>query len=1010
MKKTSVISLLLLLALAVSLLTPAALAQPARAAEGDGTQPDNGMVVNKTAAVNSDGSYTITLEAYATGEKISTEVKKDIPTDIILVLDQSGSMGDDMNTYGFRAYTDRSNSDLYWYRHNNSNSNNSNLYYPLGDGSYATVSVSRTWGEGSYTYTQCPADWSNSFSDFFNYNNYYANSNNLYVKVGEEYQKVTFARDGDWRKGYTYTYSFPDGSTFVSQGADSSPGDFDGRGPLYVRSETQRDYTYTYSYTDKDGITQTIGSSIGQNTVPTEFTLYERYVVSSQSRLSALKTAVTTFANSVNEKAAGPDGVLGTADDVNHRVAVVGYASDGEKSSNPWRNTELFIGSNQYNYSDNASSYYASAFQDMNSTTGQNNVASSINSLTADGATFTQYGLEMANGILNAYPLNENEKRNRVIVLFTDGFPGKNSSNFDGDAASAAINQASTAKGQGVSVYSVGIFNGADATSAGGRYGNITEQANWFMQNVSSNNGTPQNPSYYLSAADAGTLNSIFQQISDQIESGGSSTTLDEQAVIRDIISPQFSLPESADAADIRLETYRYAGENTWEKNADAMGASATVSGGQVSVTGFNFSENWCGTETKNGETTYRGNKLVISFTVNVKEGFLGGNDVPTNTAAGVYASSDAEQPVVEFPVPRVNVPIPDVTVTAEDKNVYLLGSVTRDQLLENATAKVGDVTLDLDAENFGLEPWQYAYVEIGLIVYDDSTNNTTDIDDTPEQEFNQMAADGKYGILLTVTPREEASQDSGGAAVTAKDGRDAKLVNVFKPELTYVDSSVYYGADAPTDFTGNLTGTAWKHNGTVDMQVVMIGSAPELTKTYAPDAAMIADSKIQTKQDIPVKATVKIGETDVTGYTTFVHTSCNSACGWTDPATGGDPAFLLHVATCELTVKKIGGEAGETYVMDVYRGDTFYTQVTVRADSSETIYELPVGTYSIQENKSWAWRYAPSVTEPVTLEASNHAGTVTCTNTKDTDQWLNDYSAAAKNTFGETTTEKGGR
>ena len=52
------------------------------------------------------------------------------------------------------------------------------------------------------------------------------------------------------------------------------------------------------------------------------------------------------------------------------------------------------------------------------------------------------------------------------------------------------------------------------------------------MQQVSSNNGTPRSPSYYLSAADAGSLNSIFQQISEQIESGGSSTTLDANAVI----------------------------------------------------------------------------------------------------------------------------------------------------------------------------------------------------------------------------------------------------------------------------------------------------------------------------------------------------------------------------------------------------------------------------------------------------------------------------------------------
>ena len=67
-------------------------------------------------------------------------------------------------------------------------------------------------------------------------------------------------------------------------------------------------------------------------------------------------------------------------------------------------------------------------------------------------------------------------------------------------------------------MYSIGIFAGADATSQGNKSGSETQQANWFMQNLSSNNGVVQNPSYYLSAADAESLKNIFKQISDQIE------------------------------------------------------------------------------------------------------------------------------------------------------------------------------------------------------------------------------------------------------------------------------------------------------------------------------------------------------------------------------------------------------------------------------------------------------------------------------------------------------------
>ena len=95
MKKTKAVSLLLSLSLLATLAIPGTLAQSVQA---DTTQENKGMVINKTAEANRDGTYTITLEAYATGSKVITETKKDIPTDIVLVLDQSGSMDSAMSS------------------------------------------------------------------------------------------------------------------------------------------------------------------------------------------------------------------------------------------------------------------------------------------------------------------------------------------------------------------------------------------------------------------------------------------------------------------------------------------------------------------------------------------------------------------------------------------------------------------------------------------------------------------------------------------------------------------------------------------------------------------------------------------------------------------------------------------------------------------------------------------------------------------------------------------------
>ena len=103
---------------------------------------DKGVVTSKTAAKNADGTYTITLEAYATGSKVISEIQKDVPTDIVLVLDQSGSMTDDMGTVKYEKYSEKNstNTKNYDRRHNGGSAN---LWYPLSDGTYVPVNVEK---------------------------------------------------------------------------------------------------------------------------------------------------------------------------------------------------------------------------------------------------------------------------------------------------------------------------------------------------------------------------------------------------------------------------------------------------------------------------------------------------------------------------------------------------------------------------------------------------------------------------------------------------------------------------------------------------------------------------------------------------------------------------------------------------------------------------------------------------------------------------------------------------
>lgn len=976
---------------------------PARAAGDTDPSSDNGMVVNKTSVYNEEtGAYDITLEAYATGSKVISTVTSDVPTDIVLVLDQSGSMGDNFSTTtsdSWVSYGKRTNDANYNNRMDSSNkSKNRNLYYKLSDGGYAEVRMDRSEAGTVKKYTE------------YSGNNYSCNhsSDTLYTEVNGQYVKVSVSSEYDYTSAvyiYTYTYTAPDNSPVT----ETSRGPFgDPPFPIY-KEETVTEYAYTYSYT-VNGTRTDIGTSTGADTV-FETELYQKIPSGTKiTRLEALKNAAATFANSVEEKAKGADGVLGTEDDISHRIAVVGFASQSGNGDN----TELLsiAGSNSGNvgvaYHNITDQNLKDVLQEVDTSAGQTMVSDAIGALAASGATQTDLGLDMAQRILSANPVQPNEKRNRVVIVFTDGAP-TSFNGFEKDVADNAITHAGSIKTAGATVYTIGIFAGADATSAGtepsGDLGqnssSLNSACNWFMQQVSSNNGAPRTPSYYLSAADTGSLSNIFQQISDNIESGGSSSTLTEESVVRDIISPQFTLPAGATASDITLETYACTGKDgdtyTWRQNDTAMGATATIDGNNVSVTGFNFSDNYVGTVTNNGIVTYRGHKLVIRFSVKPQPGFLGGNNVPTNAGAGVYESKDSETPVREFPQPTVNVPIQPVTVAAQDYNVYLLGGLTASQLQSGSTVQVGSVKLDLtkatDPDHpYGLEPWQTAYVDI--------TVSLTGPDGTPVTDLTQLRKDTSYAVSVTVSPKTEPQADSSGTPASEQAGSATGKVNVFKPTLAYEDGTVYYGDtfDRAT-LPGYCTSTRWFHGTTEDTTVSMTGTAPELSYGY--DTARPTDI-VDTKQDIPVKATISIGDTNITADTTFLHTDC---AGETWSHTSGDPAFLLHVRTCALTVTKTGGADGEPYVFTVYRNGNPYTQVTVVGNSSITIYELPVGKYTIEENTGWSWRYDaaydPDKPDGCTLTAGHNSGSITCTNTLKNDRWLNGFSDVIANIFG---------
>lgn len=102
------------------------------------------VVNSKTAEDNGDGTYTLTLESFATGKLDQTISTSRRPINAVLVLDVSGSMDEVFSTTTFKPLASAS----YSY----SSYGNSSYYYLHTDGKYYKVSKDRDWSWNDLAY------------------------------------------------------------------------------------------------------------------------------------------------------------------------------------------------------------------------------------------------------------------------------------------------------------------------------------------------------------------------------------------------------------------------------------------------------------------------------------------------------------------------------------------------------------------------------------------------------------------------------------------------------------------------------------------------------------------------------------------------------------------------------------------------------------------------------------------------------------------------------------------
>ena len=662
-----IIALLLALILTVGLLPTVALAATTETSvsKTEETHQDN---LNLVKTVTEDGdNYKVKLEAWATGKTVIDETK--IPLDIVLVLDESGSMEEDFTT------TESTQYELQRYKRNK-----------------------------KYK------DW--------------ADSGNLFFK--------------------------------------------DINGNFYQVTVTVNSKEYVYAYKNSAGQDVLIGRSSGKNARP-RLNLYRKYTTTTVSKNKALKDAANSFIDAVYGEAVQYK--------LNHRIAIVTYSN----------NAQIRSGGQQAR----------NAFVTVNTTGNRDSLKGNVNNLQTSGSTYIDKGIQTANSIFAANQFKDGT-RARVMIVFTDGGPGQNGEwTKSGDSHSTANNAISYAKTaiekHKAAVYTIGIFDGAAIGNPATLPTYYPEPNDWsvdsnkakasnsnrFMHLVSSNypgatsmtvtgsinENLGENKSFYLAASSAGALSDVFETINEEISTD--TTTLGKEALIVDNIPNNFAIP--ANAQGITLTVANYKADGSFEAATTApAGVTAKYKNNTVTVTGFDFSDNWCGVD-QDGKA--HGQKLIIEFTI--KHNNYGGTQ-PTNDGAGIADKDGLEIIKVSDPKVLVKISAPADIFAQETKKTYdgigfdILGNVASkaDTLADGTKNKFVDIEVKVTVGGT-----DYTYkIKVGQTTgtWSDTTRPTTSAD-VKDDNKNGVTEAYKYPVTITFKDAAKGSNASNSTNTNAK-------------------------------------------------------------------------------------------------------------------------------------------------------------------------------------------------------------------------------------------------
>ncbi len=727
----------------------------------------------------------------------------------------------------------------------------------------------------------------------------------------------------------------------------------------------------------------------------------------SPSKQESLKTSVKKFIEGVAEEAREKN--------VDHQIAIVTYGSNASIKSN----------------------LKSAATQEVE-------LKEIINKLPQEpyGSTNTGAGMEMAANVLKT------SRRDSVVILFTDGVP-TTSSSFSDSVANKAIAAAKEMKDKETTVYTVGIFSGADpevlygtqnATGEPGEVGyqweanngiwNTDEEilANRFMNFVSSNYPDARNMGleritgsfglitkkykitesyerknqdgdYYLTASDQEGLEEIFQSIVEQI--GQANIELGGNAYLQDVISPYFKLDENINISDIKVYTedcvgvdsqgnYRFDGhpQEFDDAEVEILGNDSKT----IQVKNFDYDKYYVRDQELDG--TY-GKRLIVEIPI-VPDydttGTFGGNGFPTNLEDGESGIFNEEGLVGGFKSPHGDLPV-QYEFAVRNKSVYLSSDFS------------GNLMEIVEAVD-GYEPGKDAGEEknnsrVSITYTFKCGNETATYTINPEEGLSDGVIEGSISALTGIQDDVlleiscTISAISGNDNVEDLDKANATIY-VYHPTIPFKDSCIYLGELA--NYQDNAGGSIiWSYPGTKNV--------PEIDSTIAEPSIQIirySPGAEEFEQETYVTVSeIQVGDLkfDMTkekdkAYIGFSHDNCEylgDDCRF-DSIKG---QFIVHVKTCSLTIEKQVKNPEDTQQMFIFQvsgPDSRSWTVAIQGAGKKTITGLPIGNYTVSEDVDWSWRYecdTPTKTCKLAKDAPN--GTVTIENVLHNDKWLSD-------------------